>query len=151
MKNKMKTKYTKKQIQESIKHWQKVLESMDAENDSIVQALCVGMVNDNAFGASGIYNNDGIYFKFIKSTSDFVIRVRNIQDRGNDMYSCDIFGGFTNVQEKSFGEMQIKVNKWPDKYDFESIVDNASRFARVVGNSKGLQVAFDAVADAKHQ
>lgn len=25
----MKTKYTKKQIQESIKHWQKVLESMD--------------------------------------------------------------------------------------------------------------------------
>lgn len=33
----MKTKYTKKQIQESIKHWQKVLESLDIETNAVIQ------------------------------------------------------------------------------------------------------------------
>ena len=83
----MKKTYTKKQIQEAISYWEKQLRAgnykkvNESINDAagILQAIAVGLLNDNAFNPSGIYGNSGIYWEYPEDNVKYVIEVTNVR------------------------------------------------------------------------
>lgn len=142
----MKKRYTKKQILESIKYWEKMLEEeIESPTEKIIQALAVGKLNDEAFGSVGIYNDNGIFWDMPNSQSNkFVIIVSNI-DRFNDRYICDVMGGPDNKQFQDFGTQDFSIENMPTQYDFNDIVHNASsKYGVKLGSMNGFRNALDA-------
>ena len=111
MKTNMKKTYTKKQIQEAINYWEKQLRIGNYErvnesaNDAagILQAIAVGLLNDNAFNPSGIYGNSGIYWEYPEDNVKYVIEITNVRKTNGNTYICDVSGGLENKPFEQFG------------------------------------------------
>lgn len=155
----MKKKYTKKQIQEAINYWQKQLKAgnykkvNESVNDTagILQAIAVGLLNDNAFNPSGIYGNSGIYWEYPEDNVKYVIEVTNVRKVNDNTYVCDVSGGLENQPFKQFGQQNFTVDVVPQKYDFDAIVDYVDQCGVRLGNMSGFANAFDAHIDAQNE
>ena len=154
----MKKKYTKKQITEAIAYWQKQLRAgnykkvNESVNDStgILQAIAVGLLNDNAFNPSGIYGNSGIYWEYPEDNVKYVIEVTNVRKANDNTYICDVSGGLENQPFKQFGQQNFTVDAMPQEYDFDVIVDNVDQYGARLGNMNGFSNAFEAHIDTQN-
>ena len=107
----MKKTYAKKQIQEAINYWEKQLRIgnykrvNESANDTagILQAIAVGLLNDNAFNPSGIYGNSGIYWEYPEDNVKYVIEITNVRKTNSNTYICDVSGGLENKPFEQFG------------------------------------------------
>lgn len=84
----MKKKYTKKQIEESIKHWQKILESLDKNDSSIDEAVHDGIHLSNHPTRRIASEKPTIYFLAVDMSDDITNYGQYIRKDGsltNDM------------------------------------------------------------------